>query len=464
MHGLAILTAIEAVLVALAYLLARGDWSRTCLYLLGVTAPLEGYRTTVADVNVSLFRISLALALATIAVLRVAERRGRDVAPERRGTAVMRIGAAYALLAAVVGASFAVHGEVLFLGWRLLAVLLAGVVVIAVCVELARRTSVSALATAVVAGMVLPVLASFWQVAGPRVGERGELPLLASLPLEDVRAPGASLLAGGDPVATRLEGTFLDANHFGLFLLFTLAVATALAVEALLAQRAARAVGFAALAVASLATLVATYSRSAWGAAVLAAALMPALLAPLLRGRIPPRHRRLAAVAAVGCVALVVAPLGAIVAARANVGSAVNLESNTLHRVNFEGGARVFADNPVVGVGVGKLGEILGQEARMSGADSTYLTVAAELGAVGLLALALAAGLALQALAVAYRRSRAGPGAVLPAALIAAYLGFLVANVFYDQLWWRDYHFVVVGLIAALSARHGAPGDTPARP
>jgi hypothetical protein len=465
-HALATLIGIEAVLVAVAYTLASGSWERTCLYLLGGTAPLEVYRTTVGNVNLSLFRMSIAISLAAVIVLRVRERRLADRAPRHAPGSVSRIEAAYILLAGTIAASFVVHGEALFLGKRLIVIVVAGIVVIAVSAELARRTPIRVLAIAVVAGAVLPILASFWQVLGPRIGSDGTLPFLADLPvgegLDRARADTATFDTT-QSVAVRLKGTFVDPNHFGSYLVFILVLAVGLTVESALTGRRTRAASCGGLACAAAAALVATYSRSAWGATAIAAALMIVLAASTLRTRTTARQRLAAVALAIAFLAIVALPLASTVGPRLTPGSALNEPSNKLHTANGEAGLRQFREHPLLGIGVGELGVLLGQQPRPSGADSTYLTVAAELGAVGLLALFLTAGSVLEALAGAYRQVRARPAALLPAALIAAYVGFVAENVFYDQLWWRDFHFVLLGLIAAVSARYAALDGVRAR-
>jgi hypothetical protein len=453
-HAAAILIGLEAVLVAACYFLSGRSWERASLYLLGATAPLEVYRTTISNINLSLFRISLAIAVVVLAVTRVRERR----AGNGRGWRPSRIEAVYLLLAFVVLASFADHGEVLFLGKRLLAVLLAGIVAIAVCAELARRTSVQTLATALVGGVTLPVIASFWQVAAPRLGANPQLPFLSGLPVtegqERLRYATAALAPGAPLGDTgRLKGTLVDPNHFGIYLLFVLAVAIALSAESAIAGRRNAALAFGGFGGAAGATLIGTYSRSSWGATLVAIAIGLTLTAPLIRAHTTVRQRRRAIALVAVFLAVLVIPLGSTIASRLTPNSAVNSKTNAVHASNGKAGIDQFRHHPLFGIGVGGLGVVLDLNVRNSTANSTYVTVAAELGAIGLFVLLLTAGTAIDALARTYRRMARGPGILLPAVLLAAYAGFVAANVFYDELWWRDFHFIVVGLIVAVTAR-----------
>ena len=466
MHGVAILVGIEAVLVAVLYLLLRGDWHRTCVYLVGLTAPLEVYRTTVRDLNPSLFRLSLAIAAVTVVVGLVRDRgtSWRELVSAR----AYPLAGAYLVLLLVVAMSIAANGDT-FLGRRLVAVLLVGIVGMVVLTELVRRTSIQTLAVALVAGAVLPILAACWQVLAPEVGADQSLPLLSELPvaegLEQARSESAVLSAGAtDEETTRLKGTFVDPNHFGAYLVFVLALASALAASAFRRDRRDQAAALAALGFATASVLVGTYSRSAWVAAAVAVAGAALVAGPALWRSLPRR------VLIAGTAVLAVTALAALaipdVRDRLSPGSAVNASSNAVHRENAEVGLDAFRERPLLGIGPGELSARMNAGVRTSAADSTYVTVVAELGAVGLFALLLTAGLALQALWL-----RRHEHDLLPLALAGAYAGFLVANVFYDQLWWRDFHFTIVGLVVALSALHvasprssEAPAPGPGRP
>src|SRR6185312_6918157 len=88
---------------------------------------------------------------------------------------------------------------------------------------------------------------------------------------------------------------------------------------------------------------------------------------------------------------------------------------------------------------------------RTSGASSTYLSVAAQVGAFGLLALLAGAAIAMWMLTRAYRSLEGRALRVLPLGLGAAYLGFMAANVTYD-VWFDDFHWLVLGVVAGLYA------------
>jgi hypothetical protein len=443
-HGLAVLVAIEAMLVGSLYVCLRGDWHRTCLYCIAITAPLEVYRTTLRDLNPSLFRLSIGLAVVTLLFDLAREGSSSRAKPRPQ----FSLAGAYLFLTGVVAISLTQSGS--FLGKRLLGVVLVGVLVILVVAELARRTPREDLARALVFGSVLPILAGCWQVLAPELSLRPALPLLSDLPvgdgLEGARSEVAVLSEHQTVAAAiRMKGTFVDPNHFGTYLVFVLLVAIGLAAHSLGRPRSGGSVAFAALAAAALATLVGTYSRSAWAAAIVAAVGAILMAVPRLRRR-PPVKRVVAltcgAAAAGSFLILLLAPT---VAERLSPASALNSASDALHKRHAQAGFDAFRSDPVFGIGSGALGPRLNEGVRTSAADSTYLTVMAELGAVGLFALLLTAGVAVQLLWRRYRAPGPPAAALLPAALLAAYAGFLLANVVYDQLWWRDFHFASVG-------------------
>ena len=460
MHGLVTLVGIEAALIGILHLVARGGWYRTCTYLLAVTAPLELYRTTVRDVNASLFRLSVAVVLTTLVVDRL-RRRGRTPSPARPRSAAWSLAGAYLLLALVAAASLVDVGGS-FLGERLVAVLVLGAVVVFLAAQLAARTSTRELATAFVAGATLPILAAAWQLLGPRLDAGAALPLRDHLPvgpgLDDSQAEAAYLNPAVSS-AVRARGTIDDPNHFGIYLVCVVFVASGLAAEAARERRRGRAVAFAAMAAAAGAALVATYSRSAWLAVALGSITCALMLRPAIRQVLAPRNLAIVAALLAATAALLLAAAGPTLAARLSPGSPINAVSNSGHRENAAVGIRMFRSRPVVGIGAGQLSIVLsGPNPRAAGADSTYVTTAAELGAVGLFALALGAGMVLQLLWHARRRPDDGLPAFLPVALLGAYVGFIVANAFHDE-WWRDFHFVLLGLVAAIGDQARATAE-----
>lgn len=452
MHAVAILVAIEAVLVAAIHLLTGGRWHRTCAYLLAVTAPLELYRTTVHDVHASLFRLSIAVVAATVVIDVVRSRRWS--VPELR--AAWPLVGAYLFLALVVAGSWIGGESGSFLGRRLLAVLVMGVIVIVLVAELGRRISAESLAGAVVVGSILPILASCWQVVGPKVGGSAASPFLEQLPVgEGVEATRVNPKLTPDEVtseAIRLKGTFGDANHFASYLVFVIALAAALSVRSSRRGQRSQSIAYGGIAAAGATTLVGTYSRSAWAAIAMTAAATLVLLGPSIRPAMSARRIAIAGAAVAATGLILVLTVGSTVGERLTPGSALNATSNATHRANTEKGIDAFRSRPVFGIGAGRLGTGLNQNVRISAADSTYVTVAAELGAVGLFALLLAAGTALQLMWRACRRAGRSLDAVLPVGLLGAYAGLLLINVVYDD-WWKDFHFVLLGLISVVGAQ-----------
>jgi O-Antigen ligase len=125
----------------------------------------------------------------------------------------------------------------------------------------------------------------------------------------------------------------------------------------------------------------------------------------------------------------------------------------------------VFLDNPVVGVGIGAQPRASSrlEEARKfkrrNVSHTTPLTLAAELGAVGLiLYLAFLAAAARATLLVMQRRQALG------LALLAAFTVLVVHSLFYSGFFEDPFTWGIVGLAAAcLSlAPHPAPADRPA--
>lgn len=456
MTGEALLTlvAIEAVLAAAAFALARRDVALGLVYLLAATAPLEIYRTTVGGVNPSLFRLSLVLAAAVVGWGWLRERDPRAVAAR-----LLRLkpALAYAALAAVVVATLVLDSQSSsFLGRRLALLILMGIATIAVMAELARRLTVEQVARAFVLGSVLPVLAAAWQSLAPHVGASPALPLVEHLPLT-VEGTTRSLTFFGTE-AVREKGPFIDPNFLGAYLAVVCSVCSGLLVAAFVRGARRSAVVPAAVLPAAVVTLVATYSRTAYVALVLDLVVLAVLLAPHIRRvRLPRRHLRRVAVIGVACL-LALVPVAPGVLSRLDPSAGENPQSNALHEFNLRGGLQQFRAHPILGVGAGELGTHLNQYPNSSYADSTFVTTAAELGVVGLFILLLAVGWTLEALARAYLPARRAAAGVLPAALMAGYLGYAASNTIYDA-WWRDWHFVALGLMLVVA--RAAPDPEP---
>jgi O-antigen ligase len=433
----------------------EGKWNLACVYLLAMAAPLEVYRTVAAGIDVSLFRLSLLIAVGVL----LASARGqlRELLANRRrglryllGWITNPLVAVYLLLACVFVLAMLVHPINTFLGQRQAAQIVIGVVALALIVRLAQNESFERVAVAVVVGAVLPVLAAIWQALAPRLGASGALPLLSHLPVASGLQVTRQALASFGPIGARSKGTFGDPNHFGIYLVFTTCLAFALMVLAGSRENRRAQVSFGAMAAASAATLVATFSRSAWIAAVIGAVVVAMGLIDAWRtGLLRPPPRRVAVFAAIGAVALSVGVIPSV-AERVAPSSEINVISDRTHASTMRFAYDQFIAHPVLGIGPGGIGAKLSQRTRTSGAHSTYLTVAAELGIVGLVALLMAAATTLLYLARAYR-SMHGTSMVMPViALAGAYIGFLGANVTYD-VWWDDFHWLMLGAVAVLA-------------
>ncbi|MGH2997644.1 MAG: hypothetical protein ACRDM9_15105, partial [Gaiellaceae bacterium] len=144
--------------------------------------------------------------------------------------------------------------------------------------------------------------------------------------------------------------------------------------------------------------------------------------------------------------------VGAVLVAREAADTSLRRATSDRSR-RVEVTARVFADHPVTGVGLGsqpfesqERSQRFGPEAGFV-SHSTPLTVAAELGTVGLAAyLALLAGAAL--LVEAVRRRDAGLGLALGAVLLALFVHALFYSGFFeDPITW-----LVLGLGASFLA------------
>ena len=443
--GLAILCGIEMSLFALSYVLAAGDWKRTGLYLLAITAPLEVYRTPVAGVDISLFRLSLLFA---VGVLLVTARGQRLDLMRWVGHPLV---AAYLLVAGVFVVGTLVHPIDPFLGWREASQIGTGVIALVVIAEFARHESAERIASAIVVGSILPILGAAWVALAPKLGASEALPFLSHIPAASGLEVTRQALSSFGSIGARAKGTFGDPNHFGVYLVFVVCLAFALTMVASSRGDRRAQVCFGATAVAAAATLVATYSRSAWIAAVISVLIITIWLARASRAGIwdpPKKHVVVLVTIAVLALGVTVAPS---VIERLAPGSAINVVSDRSHERTVRFALDEFIAHPVLGIGPGGVGVKLGEQVRTSGAHSTYLTVAAELGILGLLTLLLAAGVTVRFLVRACRVRRGTSGAVLTIALAAAYVGFLAANLTYD-IWWDDFHWIILGAIVGIVA------------
>lgn len=446
---------IEVVLAGACFALSRRDWQRTALYLLAVTAPLEIYRTSIAKVDLSLFRLSLLLALGVLA----ANTSARLGSVKRWFSQPLLL--AYVVLGGVTLLALVVHPINQFLGEREAAQIGIGVIALAVVAELVRRESVERAATAIIAGAVLPILAASWQAIGPKLGASGALPLLNRLPA----APGLEItrqaLSSFGPIGARAKGTFGDPDHFGVYLIFVICAALAMTIVSTQRESRRAQLTFAAMTAAAAATLTATYSRSAWIGALLAVLIMASWVLHGWRAgelRVPGRRTVVPAVVLILVVAAGAAPS---VIKRASPSSAINVISDREHESTVRFAFDRFVAHPVLGIGPGGLGVELKLPPRTSGASSTYLTVAAQVGALGLVTLLAAAAITLVMLLRAYRLLARTQLRALAIGLAAAYVGFLAANVTYD-VWFDDFHWLMLGAVAGLLAALGPARDDPA--
>lgn len=443
--------ALEAALLGLAILIGGGRLERSLAALIFLTAPLEVYRTSVAGVNLSLFRISVGVALVYLLVRHARGwRRGDTLAPWsywRRPLVV-----AYVAIAGWMVISVAFEPINTFLGLRVLGTVLIGVAALTSLAFLMREAPLAATVEMFAFAAVLPILASAWQGIAFGLGWDAALPFLDLLPvdegLEKSRDTGQFFGSSGN----RARGTFADANHFGAFVSLALIASVGLFVRAVLVRQRHAAVGFGALAVAAVTMLISSYSRSAWLGTGAATVLLAGLVLPLVRAPGGGRRMAVAAAGVAALVAVLAIPLAPLVLDRLDSDARDNRISNTSHSQTINAAVAALEERPLTGIGLGGLGIRLDQGPRTSGAHSSYLSVGAELGAVGLLLLLWAAALALTILIRATRTRFPQEERVLAAALLAGYVGFLVSNVVYD-LWWDDFHWAVLAMVLACDVR-----------
>jgi hypothetical protein len=436
--GVLLLIGLEVVLAGACWLLAGRQLDRALLCLLVVTAPLEVYRTPVLGVNVSLFRLSLAIAMAVFATgaVRASDRRfGRD-----------RILLVYLALLGVMVLSLAVRSENTSLGARLISQIGIGLVTATIVAHLATKTPARVVAGFWIAGSVLPLLAGVWQGLAQDLGAQPDLPFLDLLPVASGLDITRETIYFGNEV--RMRGTFGDPNHFAIYTLFAFGMVGGLLHHYRKRRNLPMGLTMAFVAFAAAGALISTYSRSAWVAAVIALLLA----APFLHRPIRNAGARalIPLLAAVGvCIAIAV-PTAPAITDRLASDTKSNVMSNESHTRTMRVAWRDLRDNPVLGIGVSDFGRQLHEAPRTSGAHSSYLTVAAELGLPGLIL--LISGLALTLMRVG-RSVAVFPGGIQRSTLIGmlvTYVGFAAASFFYD-LWWDDFHWVFLGLLLGLT-------------
>ncbi|HEY5199185.1 MAG TPA: O-antigen ligase family protein [Solirubrobacteraceae bacterium] len=441
-----ILVCLEAVLGLAAWLLCGRRPDQAALGLLAVTAPLEDYRTPLLGVNVSLFRLSLVVALAVLARGRLNQLRQPSRDP---------ITLAYALLAAIMAISLVLFSDNRSLGFRVLSQVAVGTVAMVVVAGLVRRIGHPVrVAGTLVVGVALPIAAGFWQASFGSTRAAPLLPFLASLPA----APGLEVSRIGSSFAgatLRVKSTFADPNHFGAYC--ALLLGPLLGLLGLAAGR--RSVRWiaasSAVVIALVCMILLSGSRSAWLAAgVCVVGCGAAFLPALLRGMSSRARGRaaLGSAVAVAVLALVGSP---IVASRLNDATAANRQSNETHSLTLRRASDDLVEMPVLGIGLSDFGPQLGEGPLTSGAHSTYLTVGAELGFVGLFALLAVLVLTGRALAAGIRRGD-GELRMVATGLACGYAGFALAAAFYD-LWWDDFQWLIAGSVLGLCGAVAGP-------
>lgn len=448
MSALLVLATLEVAIGIGCFVGAGRNLRRFALLLLTVTAPLEVYRTGVAGVNPSLFRLSLAIAL--VIVLRSPE--SRQVL---RRVNRIPIFLTYGALAVIMLVSLATMSDNVALGARVFAQVTIGIIAAALVYALASQEPLMRIARYILVGASVPLAAAAWQLIVPSE----PLPLLSLLPVPE----GLEVTRDPLPVfeaTARARGTFGDPSHFGAYLLLVGAVALASTIVAFRQWATRRTASLSVLLACILGVVFATYSRSAWLGCVAAISLVT-VGAWLRLAADPARTTRAAVVplAVACCFIAATAPLASAVNDRLDPSSAGNVVSNSVHERTVTVALDDLLSHPLTGIGIADLGPQLEQAVRSSGAHSSYLTVAAEIGAPGLVLMLLAPLLTLRLLHRGMSAS-AEPDRLMLRSIAAGYIGFAIANLSYD-LWWDDFHWVVLGLVIASCAEHAAD-DLPA--
>jgi hypothetical protein len=434
--ALALIAAV--VLVGLRLVKATRIWPAA---LLIVTAPLEVYRSSsVAGLNVSLFRLALVLGVGALAV---------DLARGRkRFTRVLAI-------------PFVIYGA--FVTWQLISLVfvtpahslayrflgqyVGGLVAAFIITCYVQRKDLRVVAGLCGGAAVLPLFAAAFRVFSVRHGGSGDLPGLSDLPLDPTiqaaRKSGSYLLDG----TQRLNATFSDPNHFGfyiatVFLVLAGAIYCIFSIEKPTPRKVAA--SYVLLATSTVVAVIGTYSRSSW----LMAGVGVIVLGTLLGRSVWTRQRMIAA----GTIGLLVLGLASpLILSRLSLSNRGNVESDQVHEHTMSIALKLVAHDPVFGVGLGDYGRHAGQQSLVSSAHSTFLTVVSELGILGV-ALLLGAIMMTSIGAVrSARRAPPGDRAIL-SGFTAAYVGLAVANIFYE-VWMDDFQWVLFGLVLALTTQ-----------
>jgi putative inorganic carbon (hco3(-)) transporter len=271
----------------------------------------------------------------------------------------------------------------------------------------------------------------------------------------------AGVLSAGRPVV-RYAGALVDDRAAGLFgqpneLGSMAAVVLVLSLGLLLGPAGrATAVLLGVAAALGVAALAASLSRGGWIGALAGVVVLAALATPVARRRLLAALALAVIAAGAAAVAAPGRPLASAVAARA--GSVLAAGNNPYDRrpAIWREAARQLADRPVLGSGIGGYPAVAARPGHLGGPDrpehahSLPLTIAAEQGMLGLVALSAALALGVAAAREAGRR-QAGIG-IAAAAALATVVGqglvdFPLRNPVLGTAGW-----VLVGLLAG--ARH----------
>jgi O-antigen ligase len=440
-RGVLLLGVIAAALAAVLWS-TLGDRRLFGVWVVGLlmlTAPLEVYRTNIGPFNVSVFRIALVLAVCLLAP---------DVWRHRRGLSVPVPFAVYGLLLGIQTLSALFVSTNGTLAYRYLSQYLAGLVAAAVVVRFARGVDPRRLASLYVIGGLLPALGAAWRIFSRLHGGSASLPGLSLLPVDPTIAGArgdASFLLGGPQ---RMQGTFEDPNHFGFFCATVLVLAGGLLLASVMGRRSGEGSGRTAPVAISCATgallLIGSYSRSGWLLAAVAFCLLGVLLKGQLRTLLATRRALTPALVAVLALGVVVVP--SVAARVSDPGVSV---SDSKHEQTMLLALKLALRHPLRGVGLGSYGRYADEPTLVSSSHSTFLTVAAEMGLPGLLALLAAVGTVIWFGLWAFRREPPGARKTMLAAVLAAYAGLAVANVAYE-VWYDDFQWVLFGFAVAL--------------
>lgn len=445
---LTLLGVIAAVVAGLRLVGATRLWPAGILI---VTAPLEVYRTSSsAGANLSLFRLALVVAYGALAVELLMRRR-------RLPRSVAMPFAIYAGLVAWQVVSLLLVTANHALAYRFIGQYVAGLAAALLLVVYVERRDLRVVAGLLAGGAVLPLVAAAYRVYSVSGGGNGDLPGLTELPLnltiEAARQGGSTLLNG----TQRLNSTFADPNQFGFFIATAFLAGAGAVLGELSRGRPMRwrvTASYLALTMAAGLAVLGTYSRSAWLLAAAGVGLLGGLLGRAFWTR---RRALLAGACAIAALALVTP----FVISRLSTSEPGNVKSTQVHVHTMSIAVRLLEHHPLIGVGLGGYGRYAEEPPLISSAVSTFLTVGAELGIVGLVLLLAAIGVT--ALAAVRTVLGAAPAErMVLAGLTAAYIALAAANAI-GEIWMNDFQWVLFGALVALTAQPAVRLARPSR-